>query len=44
MIKQVCNNNKYADFTGLAIRVAYEVFWYSGERQSYRIRYLAYSF
>ncbi|KAF8258064.1 hypothetical protein EI94DRAFT_1835233 [Lactarius quietus] len=30
MIRQVCRDKKYAEYTGLAIRVAYEVYWYSG--------------
>jgi hypothetical protein len=34
MLQQVCNN-KNAEYTGLAIRVAYEVFWHSGESQSF---------
>ena len=31
MIRQVFDNKKYAELTGLAIQVAYEVFWRSGE-------------
>ncbi len=35
MLQQVCSDSKYAEYTGLAIRVAYEMFWHSGERQSF---------
>jgi hypothetical protein len=36
MIRQVCDNKKYAEHTGQAIRTAYEVFWHSGEILSFR--------
>ena len=32
MLLQVCSDRKYAEYTGLAIRVAYEVFWHAGKR------------
>ena len=36
MIRQACDDEKYAEHTGLAIQVAYEVLWHSGETLSFR--------
>ena len=35
MIRQLCSDKKYAEHTGLAIQVAYEVFWHSGKILSF---------
>ena len=36
IIRQACGDKKYTEYTGLAIQVAYEVFWHSGETLSFR--------
>jgi hypothetical protein len=35
MLQQVYRNEKYAEYDDLAMTVAYQVFWHSGERQSF---------